>query len=243
MLKREITCAILLGLAAGCVGPGSLPRPALVAVAPEHHLDKDYTLGRPKVVPIGGCILRVDETWVQKRYPNFAVMDRAVTLETADQTIRLPHGALLRFLGTARHGGVDYLQYQRTADLDGPGEIYYFRADLTMADFVYIKDKVLFAKGITPIRRSFPGTVKLPVAVTAEALPGTEDRHYALLFQGRDGAGIQVACQEYRADGTVAGSAKTQVVPGASPVLTCQGAQVKVLGCSELGLEVMVISD
>lgn len=222
----------LLGLGLGCVGPNVLPQRTVVPGEAVPVTDQAFVPGAVRTVAAGGVLFQARESWVAPRYPSYVVTDRPLELVTEAGTFRLPLGRLLSYSNTVTIDGVDYVLYLNAHDDDGLGEILYFRPDLTLGPFLYIRDKLAFPKGLVKILRTAPAQVRLPGRVATGAVPDKGERVRQCRFTGRDDQGIHLLYQEFAADPSHASFTRRLDFPGHATVLDCFGTRIHVQRCS-----------
>lgn len=233
MRKRVLLAPGLLGLVLGCVGPNELPKSTLVAGQPERVVDRSYTPGAPRTVKAGEVLFEVRDTWAVNRYPNYLVTDRPLLIQTANRIIRLPMGQLLTYANTVTLDQATYVEYVNAHDDEGRGEILYFTPDLTLARFLYVRDKLAFSTGMEKIARTEPGTIRFPGRTVSERLPEKGETGRQGVFLGCDGQGIHVLYRECAGgDWNHPTAVQPLVFPEDQPELDCRGTRIRVQDCS-----------
>ena len=197
---------VLIGLLMtmlGCVGPARTSPMIWIAGPPEQVVEKDYAIGAPKVVSIGGTIIRHKDYWVRKRIQGYVVLDRQVTLATRDLNVVLPHGRVLRAIGAIEIDNMPYWRFVDNQDDQGISPLYYVKPDGALADFLYARGQGDKDQGMKKIINLWHSSVKLPLLYSSEFVRERNSFNYALLFNGKDDRNLYLDYLEFPGDGTV----------------------------------------
>lgn len=244
MRKATLLLAGLLGAAIGCIGPAHLPQARMVTAAAEPAIRKNYVLGVAKTVAAGESVASVSYRLKVSRYPNFILLRQAITLKTEKRMLNLPNGRILTFIGPVKLETGNVMAYGDIHTDEGLGEFYYVTPDLTLAGFVYIKDRQVFPTGMERILSTWPERVRFKAAGVAEEEIRGDRPDHDILFEGKDAGGIRLTFLEHAPDGSIdpAGVRRLTFRPGSTD-LQCQGTRIQVEACTETTLVATVVED
>lgn len=244
MRKATLMLAGLLCAGVGCIGPNHLPKARMVTVASEPAVRKDYVLGVAKTVAAGETFASVSYRLKVTQYPSFILLRQAVTLKTEKRMLSLPNGRVLRFIGPVQLENGHYIAYGNIYNDDGLGEYYYVNPDLTLANFVYIKDQQVFPSGMERILSTWPERVRFKAAPVAEKEIQGDRPDQEILFAGQDAEGIHLTLREYAPDGTLdPGRVRDLTFRPGSEDLQCAGTRIRVEACTGTTLVATVVED
>jgi len=233
----------LLCLAAGCIGPASRPKPVRVADAPEQVMQKDYSPDVPRSATPGETMLKVKDYWVQSNAISSIVLDRAVTITTGKRVITLPHGAVLVSGGSITIKGKFYTMYHNANDDSDFGVIYYFNPDMSLADFLYLKDRRTFPTGMETITRVLPESFRLPNIPAPTVLRDRDYQNYEMVFKGLGSDGIHLIYREFLPGVADPSFQQELTYPSDTERITYKNIELKIDGCSEQHLDFTVVSN
>lgn len=234
----------LLCAAVGCIGPNHTPEARMVNASSEPAVRKDYVVGVAKTVMAGEAVASVSYRLKVTQYPNFIRLRQAITLKTEKRAMGLPNGRVLTFIGPVKVDNGDYMAYGDIHSDDGLGEYYYVTPDLTLARFVYIKDRQVFPAGMERILSTWPERVQFKAAGVAEKEIQGDRPDHDILFAGKDAGGIHLTYQERAPDGSVdPARVQRMTFPPDTERLQCRGTVIRVQACTETKLVAAVVED
>ena len=232
----------LLVLATGCIGPATRPKPALLPDPPQHVLQQSFTPEVQREAGPGEAMLKVKDYWIQSHAPNALVLDHAVTITAGKREIHLPHGVLLLNGGSLAINGKFYTIYHSANDDPDYGVLYYFNPDMTLADFLYLKDRSTFPAGMQAITKVFPAPFRLAQAPPPSILRDLGYQDYEMVFDRLAADGIHVTYREFAADASAPTVQKELTFPADAEQIVCNGIQIQVQGCTERKLRFSVLA-
>ena len=244
MLKFTVICSLLLGTLICCIGPGSRPNAAQVTGKPEHFLQTSYTKGAIRTAKIGEPIATVKDFSLVRKFPNYLFLDRQITIKTEKRSLILPHGRILRFSGVANIDGENLPLYLDAYSDDGLGVVYYVKEDMSLAKFIFIRNRIAFPDGMEPITSVTPETFKFRGRIETDPASEKVFKNYDLSFTGMDGNGIHATYREHDlADPAKVASTREWTFPADSSRIRCVNLEIQVHRCSALALEFSVTTD
>ena len=240
-------CFVFIGLLAmmlGCVGPARVPPASWVAGPPERIVEKDYVVGAPRVVPVGGTIVRYKDYWVRKKIQGHVVLDRQVTIATRYFIIVLPHGRVLRAIGMIEIDNRPYWRFVDATDDQGNTPLYYVHPDGTLADFLYARGQAENEHGMQKIINLAASPVKLPMVSSEEVIQGRNHSNYAMRFDGKDDQSIYIDYLEFSDPRSEKPSRQDKIsIPGHQEHLEHDSLRIKIDRCTSTELVCTVLSD